>query len=65
MRLGSKLYDKRTEEIGSFNNFFFGLGIIIYGMLKYLEEWTGNMLRSARFFLSPYLEQQTWSIRNP
>ena len=29
MRLGSKRYDKRTEEIGSFKKNFFGLGIII------------------------------------
>ena len=29
MRLGSKRCDKRTEEIGSFKKFFFGLGIII------------------------------------
>ena len=29
MRLGSKRYDKRTEEIGSFKKKFFGLGVII------------------------------------
>lgn len=29
MRLGSKRYDKRTEEIGSFKKKIFGLGVII------------------------------------
>ena len=29
MRLGSKRYDKRTEEIGSFKKKMFGLGVII------------------------------------
>ena len=29
MRLGSKRYDKRTEEIGSFKKKILGLGVII------------------------------------